>query len=98
MVKQNPKINGNNVQVKSFGWKVEGGENDAYFSPSMGHQTRMFFHWPPNKDVFYFPSKGYQAWKIPLATKLGTFQGPPSLEPFIAHQVKGLSLPPSSFC
>jgi hypothetical protein len=33
-----------------------------------------------------------------LATKLGTFQGPPSLEPFIAHQVKGLSLPPSSFC
>jgi hypothetical protein len=44
-----------------------------------------------------FPSISQQAWNIPLATKLGIFQGPPSLEPFIGHQVRGPSLPPSFF-
>jgi hypothetical protein len=33
------------------------------------------FQWPLNKDVSL------------LTTKLGTFQGPPSLEPSIGHQV-----------
>ncbi len=34
---------------------------------------------------------GHQAWNIPMATKLGTFQWPPSLEHSNGHQVLDLS-------
>jgi hypothetical protein len=40
-------------------------------------------------------SKGHEAWNLPLTTKHGTFQKQPSMEPFIGHQVRHLSLPPS---
>jgi len=35
---------------------------------------------------------GHQAWNLPLATKLGTFQWPPSMEPSIGHQTWNISM------
>jgi hypothetical protein len=53
------------------------------------------------KDVSPSPSKGHQTWNLLKATKLGTFQGPPSiitfhcppsLEPSKGHQHWNLPL------
>jgi len=38
------------------------------------------------KKVFPSPSNGHQAWNVPMATKHGTFQWPPSLEPSNGHR------------
>ncbi len=60
--------------------------------PSKGHQAWNLpratnlktFHWTPSKMFFHWPpSIGF----ISKATKHGTFQGRPSLEPSIGHQV-----------
>jgi hypothetical protein len=50
----------------------------------IGHQTLEHFI-------------SHQAWNILLATKLGTFHWPPSLERSIGHQTLDLPSPPFSF-
>jgi hypothetical protein len=49
------------------------------------------------KKVFPSPSNGHQAWNIPMATKHGTFQWPPSLEHSIDHQALDPPSPPFFF-
>jgi hypothetical protein len=72
------------IQVKNFG--VESGRK-VNLKP-------ISFHKPINMEH----SIGNQAWNLSRAAKLGTFhwqpsfgnfQGPPSLEPIIGHQVGG---------
>jgi hypothetical protein len=75
-----------------MGWKV-GGERDVFISPPkghqelepfIGHQARCF---PIDHQVYNLPLATKQN-ASPLTSKHGTFQGPPSLEPSIGHQVK----------
>ncbi len=48
--------------------------------------------WKRWKGVYPSHSNGHQVWNIPMATKLGTFQWPPSLEPSNGHQAWNLPL------